>query len=59
MGNLDIKLVKRLTIFAGTIEEAMKLAQDDADQFVIMFITERRGDPDSPTTMEFEFLFEG
>ena len=59
MGNLEVKLAERLTIFSGSMEEAMKLAQEDADQFLIKSITAWRGDPDRPTTMEFEILFEG
>ena len=37
----------------------MRLAKEDADQFDIRSITAWRGDPDKPTTMEFEILFEG
>ena len=41
------------------MEEGIRLAMEDADQFNTVSITAWRGDPEVRTSMEFEILFEG
>lgn len=50
--------VTRLKLFAGSMEEAKKIALWDADQFNIKQILAWKGDPDTRTTMEFKVEFE-
>ena len=50
--------VTRLKLFAGSMEDAKKIALWDADQFVIKRILAWKGDPQTRTTMEFKVMFE-
>ena len=56
-GTVGTYHVERLKLFAGTREQAFKLAQIDTDQYVITQFLAYRGDPDTRTTMEFEVEF--
>ena len=51
-------VVDRLKLFVGTHEEAARLANEDADQFVVRSILAWHGNPNIRTTMEFEVEFE-
>jgi hypothetical protein len=57
MGFVTRLLVERVKLFVGTKDEAFRLAQEDADQFVVDKILAWRGDPEQRTTMEFEVRF--
>ena len=58
MGWVRWMVVDRLKLFVGTNEEAKRLANEDADQFVVKAILAWRGNPNIRTTMEFEVEFE-
>jgi hypothetical protein len=49
--------VDRVKIFAGTVEEAFKVAQHDKDQYEIEEILAYRGDPFQRSSMQFEVKF--
>jgi len=57
MGFVTRLLVERVKLFVGTRDEAYRLSQEDADQFVVDKILAWRGDPEKRTTMEFEVRF--
>ena len=57
MGFMRTLTVDRLKIFVDSREDAFRLAQEDADQFVIDSIWAWRGDPEKRTTLGFEIKF--
>ena len=56
-GNVEVLHLSRLSLFAGTREEALQMALLDRDHFIVKQILAYRGDIDQRSTMEFEVEF--